>query len=63
MNSSTTLFFDTKAIYMVPPSDSIGELEQLLQQSKKSPLQNFKQFLNFKTRCLNGFLKTILSTN
>lgn len=63
INSSTTLFFDTKAIYMVPPSDSIGELEQLLQQSKRSPLQNFKQFLNFKTRCLNGFLKTILSTN
>ena len=52
--------FDCKAIKFIPNKNS---LEDFLQQDKKSGLQNFKQFMKFKTRRLIGFIEIVLNTN
>ena len=55
--------FDSTLIKFIPSKDSIIDLENFLQQPKKSFFQNSKKFINFKVRCLTGFLRTILNTN
>jgi hypothetical protein len=62
-NQDLQLVFDSKNLHFVTTKGSIANLTEYYQQPKKSGFQNFKQFLTFKTRCLSGFLTSILNTN
>jgi hypothetical protein len=62
-NQELEVIFDAKNLSFVPTKGSVLNLMKHYQQPKKSTFQNFKQFLTFKTRCLSGFITSILNTN
>ena len=61
--SNFSTLFNSQTIRLIPTKNSIVNLEKFAQQPQKSSFQNFKQFINFKTRCLIGFINTVLNTN
>ena len=64
-NSKSNLqqIFNHQSIQFIPTKGSFSNLTEYDKQPKESSFQKVNQFLNFKTRCLSGFIKSILNTN